>query len=344
MELKDRINAFAELGKVLKNVGSASVVHEKMEAALVQARLYNGWFTEENIRFALRALGGLLHPVDVEEWCDQYPLEQRNFVPKNIGVIMAGNIPLVGFHDFVCVLVSGHHFIGKLSADDKFLLPAVTEILCAIEPAFRERIIFLEGKLEKIDAVIATGSNNSSRYFDFYFAKYPHIIRKSRNSAAVLSGRETEEDMKLLGDDIFRYFGLGCRNVSKLFVPEGYTFDKFFEGIFSFKDVLQNNKYANNYEYNRTIYLMSKARIFDNNFLLLKEDIGMHSPVAAVYFEYYASADALNERLKMDSPNIQCVVGNPDLPGAIPFGSTQQPSLWDFADSVDTMAFLAGLN
>jgi hypothetical protein len=241
------------------------------------------------------------------------------------------------------VLLSGHDLQAKLSSDDKFLLPAVAEALCEMEPRFRERISFVDEKISGIDAVIATGSNNSSRYFEYYFSRYPHIIRKNRNSAAVLTGEETVKDLRLLGEDIFRYFGRGCRNVSKLFVPAGYNFNPFFEAIFPFKEVLQNNKYANNYEYNRTIYLMGKEKIYDNNFLLLKEDIGIHSPVAVVYVEYYQDRESLLSRLQMDRADIQCIVSGAALPGVIPFGTAQHPALWDYADRVDTLKFLLEL-
>jgi hypothetical protein len=344
MELKEKIAAFAELGRFLEAAGTGEDRREGFEAAIRKAGLYNGWFTEENIRYALLSLGKMLRKGDLEKWAGRYEqLQGEPAQPRPVGVIMAGNIPVVGFHDLLCVLISGHFFKGKLSSDDAFLLPAITEVLCQIAPAFRERITFLEGKLEKIDAVIATGSNNSSRYFEYYFSKYPHIIRKNRNSAAVLTGKETAEELDKLGEDIFRYFGMGCRSVSKLFVPKGYDFGDLFKAVFSWKDIIQNNKYANNYEYNRTIYLMSRANILDNNFLLLKEDIGMHSPVAVVYFEYYEDQEKLLAKLKMDAGDIQCLVSSRSIPGALPFGTTQQPALWDYADRVDTLKFLLEL-
>jgi len=356
MELSARIDAFAKLGDFLTEIGSgvkckseiSNKYFDRFNALIASAFQHNRWFEEENIRFALSSLGDSLKREKIEEWLRSYPELQQpttdNRQPKTIGVIMAGNIPVVGFHDFICVLISGNKFAGKLSSDDKLLLPTIAEVLIVIEPKFKEQISFTENKLEDMDAFIATGSNNSARYFEHYFSKYPHLIRKNRNSVAVLTGNESKEDLKKLGDDIFRYYGLGCRNVSKLFVPKDYDFNKFFEGIFEFKTVLQNNKYANNYEYNRTIYLMSNTKLLDNNFLLLREDISLHSPVAVLFYEFYSDDETLLTRLRMDSAHLQCIVtNNKKIPLSIPFGSTQCPALSDYADRVDTMKFLLGL-
>jgi hypothetical protein len=193
-------------------------------------------------------------------------------------------------------------------------------------------------------AVIATGSGNSSRYFEYYFGKYPHIIRKNRHSVALIKGTETKEDFAKLGDDIFRYYGLGCRNVSKLFVPEKYRFDSFFEGIFGYADLIQSNKYVNNYEYNKTIYLLNNEKLLDNNFLLLREDISLSSPIGVLFYEYYKGEEALTSRLAMDAPFIQCIVSqDAQHPGSIAFGAAQCPMLWEYADGVDTMKFLIGI-
>lgn len=357
MEFKDTIEAFSRLGTFLveiagkkKTAGSfSSSCFEKFDGIILQSFYQNGWFTEKNVRYALRSLGDALKKESIKKWLSPYP--EINKLPRNkqgrpatVGVIMAGNIPVVGFHDLSCVLISGNNFKGKLSSADRLLLPAIAEVLTDIEPRFRERISFTENKLENCDAIIATGSNNSAKYFEYYFSKYPHIIRKNRNSVAVLGGNETKDELKKLGNDIFSYFGLGCRNVSKLFVPAGYDFNDFFAAIYDHKTVLENNKYANNYEYNRTIYLMNNSKLLDNNFVLLKEDNSLHSPVAVVNFEYYSSEEKLSERLRLEEENIQCIVSSSkNIPAAIPFGKTQQPSLWDYADGVDTLRFLIDL-
>jgi len=258
---------------------------------------------------------------------------------------MAGNIPMVGFNDLLCVLISGNKFVGKLSSDDKFLLPFIAKILIAANSKFSDYIEFTEGQLKNIDAVIATGSNNSSRYFDYYFGKYPNIIRKNRNSIAVLTGNESMNDLRLLGKDVFQYFGLGCRNVSKLFVPKGYKFHTFYESIFDYKNFNKNNKYGNNYEYNRTVYLMSNhPSLLDNNFLLLKEAPAYTSPIGVLFYEFYSDIHALNERLEKEKEQIQCIVSrSPVIKNKIDFGEAQCPGLADYADGIDTMRFLIGL-
>ncbi|MFQ3174573.1 MAG: hypothetical protein ACI8W0_001695, partial [Flavobacterium sp.] len=260
--------------------------------------------------------------------------------PKKIALILAGNIPLVGFHDFLSVLITGNSVIVKTSSNDQHLLPFIAKYIIAVEPKFAEKITFVEGKLEGFDAVIATGSNNTARYFEYYFKNTPSIIRKSRNSVAVLNGTETKEQLIALGEDIFRYFGLGCRNVSKLFVPKGYTFDAFFEAIFEYQEVIHYEKYANNYDYNKAVFLMSNYKLLDNGFLTLKEDISHASPISSVFYEFYDDIDDLQTRLSSESEQIQCVVSAKLIENSIPFGQTQQPSLSDYADNVDTISFL----
>jgi hypothetical protein len=242
----------------------------------------------------------------------------------------------------LCVLISGNNFVGKLSSEDNLLLPFMSKILIAIEPEFKDGIEFTSGQLKSMDAVIATGSDNTSRYFEYYFGKYPHIIRKNRNSVAVLTGNESLTELRLLGKDVFQYFGLGCRNVSKLFVPKGYKFDTFYQSIFEYQNIVNNNKYGNNYDYNRTVYLMSNhPSLLDNNFLLLKEDESYSSPIGVLFFEYYEDKEQLSARLEADKALIQCIVANePALKNAIPFGQAQCPTLTDYADGVDTMKFL----
>src|ERR1051326_1486136 len=355
MELKDRINAFVQLGDFLRTgaleqppAGAlGKKFDERFRETIKACFSHNGWFTEENVRLALASLADMLLKQKIEKWVSMYPaLHHPSSIirqPLSIGVIMAGNIPVVGFHDFICVLMSGNKFLGKLSSDDKLLMPLIADVLVTIEPRFKECISFTEGKLEGMHAVIATGSNNSARYFEHYFSKFPHVIRKNRSSVAVLNGTETEEELSGLGRDIFDHYGLGCRSVSKLFLPAGYEHSKFFNAVFRFGSVMENNKYANNYEYNRTIYLMNGEKFLDNNFLILREDISLHSPVGVLLYEYYSSEERLRERLRMDAANIQCIVSKMDLPGAIPFGTTQCPMLWDYADGVDTMKFLLTL-
>lgn len=352
MTIQQKINAFEQLGNVLEQAAQTDNATpdkphvKKLTELAPSVHIYNGWFTEENVLNAFKALGKMLRRENLEKWLNDY--EIKDLKPKNIGLIMAGNIPLVGFHDMLCVLMSGHKVIIKASSNDQHLPKCVADILVSIDPEFKDRITFTDGQLKNLDAVIATGSNNSTRYFEYYFSKLPHIIRKNRNSIAVLNGSETADELRLLGNDIFQYFGLGCRNVSKIFVPQGYDFDNIFRAVFDFRSVLQNNKYCNNYEYNKTVYLMNGIKLLENGFLLLKEDIGLSSPVAVLYYEYYKNESELIERLRMDGPHIQCIVSKMSacrtdrncIKNTVDFGQTQTPELWDYADGLDTMKFL----
>ena len=262
MELQQRINAFLKLGDFLSQFTSAprgnNCDNELMKGFKHQLKLAqeeNGWFTHDNLQYALNSWSHCLTQENLETWISKY--EFQNSPSKKIAIIMAGNIPLVGFHDFLSVLLSGHSVLVKQSSNDKHLLPYLAKYLEYVEPSFKGKIEFTQDKLEGFDAVIATGSNNTARYFEYYFKDKPSIIRKNRNSVAILTGKETEAQMEALADDIFRYFGLGCRSVSKLYVPNSYNFDDFFRGVFKWKDIIEQSKYANNYDYNKAIYIMS---------------------------------------------------------------------------------------
>jgi hypothetical protein len=351
MDIEQRIRAFAILGDFLRqwdaplpsaNEKGGALKEEYAGAfkeTILLARQHNGWFTEANVNKAVGAIAEMLTEEKLKEWVSHYPI--KNEPLKRVGVIMAGNIPLVGFHDFLCILISGNIVVAKLSSDDKLLLPLLAKILVAIEPDFMDRVHFTEGRLDNIDTIIATGSNNSARYFEYYFGKYPHIIRKNRNGVAVLDGTETKEELELLGEDVFGYFGLGCRNVSKVYLPVGFDLDRLFGAFFKFKPVLDNNKYGNNYDYNRAIYLMSQVPLLENGFVLFKEDKEIASPVAVLFYEYYNSPATVKAIVEKRKDEIQCVIGHTSLiPSAFPFGSAQYPSLSDYADGVDTLKFL----
>ena len=299
---------------------------------------HNGWYTPEQVYFAFQSWANALTDDNLNQWLSNYDLEKSN--PKKVALILAGNIPLVGFHDFLSVLISGNSVLVKTSSNDQYLLPFLAKYMIAIEPEFASKITFVEGKLEKFDAVIATGSTNTARYFEYYFKDKPSIIRKSRNSIAVLDGTETEAQLTALGEDIFRYFGLGCRNVSKIFVPKGYSFVAFFEAIFKYQDVIYYEKYANNYDYNKAVFLMSNFKLLDNGFLTIKEDVSHASPISSVFYEFYDSISELKNRLESEKDYIQCIVSANLIENSIAFGQTQSPKLWDYADNVDTISFL----
>lgn len=344
MTLETRIDAFSELGFLLQNYidskDSSSNFSQKLTNVIRNAEIQNAWFTQEQIHNALKDWSKALTRENLDKWLLPYSLD--NFATQRVAVVMAGNIPLVGFHDFLSVLITGHHFIGKLSSNDNLLIPFFAETLIEIEPEFKSKIEFTKDRLPYFEAVIATGSNNTARYFEYYFKEKPHIIRKNRNSAALLDGTESKTDLKALGEDVFKYFGLGCRNVSKLFVPEAYDFDDFFKSMFKYKDFINHHKYANNYDYNKAVYLMSSVKLLDNGFLLLKEDQQFSSPIGVLFYETYTDETHLKRRLKEEKENIQCIVGNHNL-AEVDFGQAQHPELSDFADGVDTIEFLTQL-
>ena len=273
MELLERINAFTQLGDFLSQFSRSGIAkkegipHNKLffdgfQHQIKLAGEHNGWFTKENILYAIEGWADLLTQEHLQNWLGQYESAfAKAYTSKTVAVIMAGNIPLVGFHDFLCVLISGHHVIVKQSSNDKYLLPFLAKYLEYVAPDFKGRITFTEDKLPDYDTVIATGSDNTARYFDYYFGKKPNIIRKNRNSVAVLTGKESPEQLEALAEDVFRYYGLGCRNVSKLYVPQEYNFDAFFNAIYPWNEIINQAKYANNYDYNKAVYLLSLIHI-----------------------------------------------------------------------------------
>lgn len=352
MTLEKRINAFVLLGQFLiqfvqnKKDANLSSLNEQFyddfEYLILRQKALNGWFDKESVLLSVEAIATSLSKSQLSDWMSVYQLvENQN---KRVGVIMAGNIPLVGFHDFLSILITGNTVLAKMSSDDNTLLSKIGEVLVNIEPEFENKIEFVD-KLENFDAVIATGSNNSARYFEAYFGKYPHVIRKNRNSVAVIHENDTKEDLELLGQDVFQYYGLGCRNVSKMYLPKGYKIDNFFEAIFEkYQTVVHHNKYANNYDYHKAIYLLDGNQLLDNDFLLLKEDETLTSPVGVLYYEYYDDVSALEQKLEGLDSEIQCVVSSKNTPiDTFNFGEAQCPKLNDYADGVDTVQFLIGL-
>ncbi len=348
LTIEQRINAFAMLGDLLKTdllltESNASVeTNHFLTDSIVQAHLYNPWFIKESSIFALHTWANLLTYNNLLTWVAQYPKLQQKITPKWIAVIMAGNIPMVGFHDFLSTLICGHNFLGKLSSDDNKLLPAIAEMLCIIEPRFQNKIKFVEQKISDFDAVIATGSNNSARYFDYYFGKYKHIIRKNRNGVAILTGNEDEITMRKLGVDICLYFGLGCRSVSKVFIPEGFDLSYIYNGIEPFAaQMLDHNKYMNNYSYQKSILQMNGAPYFDNNFMLLVSSQSYSSPISMLHYEYYQNFNSKYVQLVQDSDLIQCIVTEKEgTLNTVKPGETQMPGLSNYADGVDTIRFL----
>jgi hypothetical protein len=352
MNLQQRINAFVKLGDFLsqfsneiiekkENIEYNELFFDGFKNQLKLAEEDNGWFSKENLAFAINGWSESLQADTINQWLSPYNLIKKE--PKVVAIIMAGNIPLVGFHDFLSVLISGHHALVKQSSNDKHLLPYLAKYLEYVEPSFKGTITFTKEKLENFDAVIATGSNNTARYFEYYFKDKPSIIRNNRNSVAILNGKESLEDMRALSEDILRYYGLGCRNVSKLFVPKNYDFDLFFKGIYHWHPIIEKKKYANNYDYNKAVYLMSEFDMLENGFLMIKEDTSATSPIATVFYEFYESNAQLKEKLAREKDTIQCIVSKEFTENEIAFGQTQKPQLWDYADDVDSIEFLLAI-
>lgn len=345
---RDRIiKAFSALGKVMLSIGKGEewkgyklgVTEDEYHALQLNVKRqfqWNGWFTEEAVCHVFNVWGEELDEENLNRFTSEYAFQST---PKKVGVIMAGNLPLVGFHDFLCVLLSGNSIVIKLSSDDKTLFPMLIQMLVKFEPQLQDRISIPTGKLGDIDAIIATGSGNSMRYFESYFGHLPHIFRKNRTSVAVLNGDETTEQLETLGNDIFTHYGLGCRNVSKILIPKDFELNRFFESIIKFGPIINHHKYANNYDYNRAIYLMNLEEILDNGFLLLKESDELFSPLAMLYYQRYENVDEVEAFLTKYKDDIQVIVGQ----GYEEFGKAQCPMLTDYADGVDTMSWLTKL-
>ncbi|MEM6297396.1 MAG: acyl-CoA reductase [Bacteroidota bacterium] len=336
MTLSERVHAFTQLGEWIK----ASPKTEK-EAWAYRAKMQNPWFTPESVMLALEGVTQYLERSSLETWVEKYDLESVQ--PKKVGVVMAGNLPLVGFHDFLSVLISGHSILAKLSQKDNVLLPILAEQLLEIEPRFEDSIYFVP-QLKEADAFIATGSNNSARYFEHYFSAKPNVIRKNRTAWAVLDSTETEEELLALGNDVFTYFGLGCRNVSKLWLPKGFDFVRLLDTWQAFSSVIDHNKYANNYDYQRGIRLMNQVPIYDSGFLVMEESEANVAPTAMLYYQFYEAKDELSEVFENQDSQIQCIVSRSgEYTRGVKFGQAQSPRLSDYADGVDTLSFLANL-
>ncbi len=338
LKKQKRIDSFAQLGERL----AALLLDEDTFAPLaLRAGQHNSWFTPKHCRIAFEGIVRMLDEAALHTWANAYPEPTQ---PRTVGVIMAGNIPLVGFHDFLSVLISGHILRAKLSSQDPFLLKEVTGWLLEIEPAFATFISF-EDQMKGVDALIATGSDNSARYFEHYFRHVPHVIRKNRVSCAVLTGTETPEQLDRLADDVLLYYGLGCRNVSKLWLPTDYDPTQLLaRWAVRIEEAKEHHKYMNNYDYNRAIYLINSVPHLDGGGLMLKEDTQLVSPISVLYYERYHTLAEVHLHLAALREKIQCVVSHEStVPDAVPFGKAQFPHVTDYADGVDTLQFLTNV-
>lgn len=347
IQLEQRISTFVSLRKYLEEIVSLkNNLDTEIDNLFVKAESKNPWFTRFNIMNAIEGIIAMLDENQLKSWILKYPWLQTKTGGKTVAIIMAGNIPMVGFHDFLCVLISGCKVKCKLSSKDDVLLPWLAQRIIKIEPEFQERISFEMSVLRDFDAVIATGSDNSSRYFEYYFNKYPSIIRRNRTSIAILDGSETKDELDCLSFDLFSYFGLGCRNVSKIFIPEQFDVTKLLANFDSIEYLKNHFKYMNNYEYNKSVFLLNQDAHYDNGFVILKECEDLFSPIAVVYYEKYKDIRNLDVWLERNSRYIQCVVTKDKQLkyASTVLGKSQFPHIDDYADAIDTMSFLETLN
>ncbi|MGC4235068.1 MAG: acyl-CoA reductase [Niabella sp.] len=334
MNLSIRIELMVRLGQYIQQN------NEEWQSIKERAYINNPWFLPEFIDLGLRnIIDHFLQEDALRSWVKLYPgIKEENPVPRLIGIVMAGNIPLVGFHDFLCVFVSGHKCLIKPSSKDEILIKHLAEKLIEWQPGLKDFIAFAE-LLKNCDAYIATGSNSTAGYFEYYFGKFPHIIRRNRTSAAILTGEETKEDLELLADDVYQYFGMGCRNITKLYVPQSYNFLPLIEVFKKYEYLADHHKYKNNYDYNLALHILNNRVYMSNASLLLIEEEAIFSPVSQLNYQYYESLDAVTRILEHNEA-VQCIVGK----GFIPFGAAQRPRLTDYADGVDTMKWLGELS
>jgi hypothetical protein len=333
MILNDRKDLLIRLGAYLTSE------EEALQQAKHKAFLENNWFTTEFVNLALNNIAlNFLQPHQLEHLIAQYNVSETQREPKRVGIVMAGNIPLVGFHDFLCVFLSGHIAVVKPSSKDDALVKHVINKLIEWNQQVKE-IVIVQELLKGCDAYIATGSNNSSRYFEYYFKNYASIIRKNRTSVAIISGEESKEELEKLADDVHQYFGLGCRNVTKVFVPEGYDFIPLLDAFKKYDYFINHNKYKNNYDYHLAAHILNHRFYMTSGSIILVEDPSLFSPIAQLNYEYYKDVNEVRNKL-VGNETVQCVVGKND----VFFGAAQCPQICDYADGVDTMKFLMELN
>jgi hypothetical protein len=332
VNLNQRIEILVQLGEYL------SSGETEWQMSMEKATRENGWFVPEFINLAITNIKEqFLSQSTLTQFAHQYPKIADQATDKRIGIVMAGNIPLVGFHDFLCGFLAGHHLLLKPSSKDEILIKHLVQVLKTWHPDLENLILFAD-RLKGCDAYIATGSNNSGRYFEYYFRNYPSIIRKNRTSVAVLTGDETEQQLASLADDMMLYFGLGCRNVSKIYVPEGYDFQRLLGALKPYKWMADHNKYRNNYDYNLALHILNNKFYMTDGTLLLVENESLFSPIAQVHYEFYRE-NPITQLRTNHSEELQCISGE----GGIPLGQVQAPAINDFADGIDTMTFLTGL-
>lgn len=352
MDLNSKKEALLHLGSFFQNAvlnqrgeqivneqPALEALHIELDQLINRVQHENGWFTKDSVMMSFSAWANSLTEEKINQWLGKYSFSAPQETQK-IGVIMAGNIPLVGLHDALCVLLSGDQLYAKVSSKDKSLMSFILNTIGLINENWKNSIHIVE-QLKGIDTLIATGSDNSARYFEYYFKDKKRLIRRNRTSVAILDGNESEEELHGLSDDVFTHYGLGCRNVTKVYVPQGYDLDSLFKAFFHYKEIGNHNKYGNNYDYNKAVYLLNNISLVENGFLLMKEDKGLHSPVGVLFYEFYNTIEKVQKELEGQEESIQCIVSNStSFNQTVPFGKAQSPELWDYADNIDTLQFL----
>ena len=348
MKFRERVDAFVVLGEMLNEItiSDSSIYSKKYKNILIEAENCNPWFTKRNVNHAISQISNILTLDNLCAWLEPYSINDEVY-PKKVLIVMAGNIPLVGFHDFLSVVITGNISVVKLSNKDQVLFRFIISLLTKIDIRFDKYLLYIEDlSVKNFDAVIATGSDNSSKYFNYYFKNVPKIIRHSRSSICVIDGSEDENDLDGLARDIFMYFGLGCRSISKLYIPFGYDLDRLFAVFYDYKYLLDHQKYQSNYDYHKSIFLMGSNKFLENGFLIMKEDISIFSPVSVLYYEYYKEIDDIIDFVNENRKSLQCVVSKGLFSRElhVDFGCSQIPRLWDYADNIDTIEFILSLD
>jgi hypothetical protein len=349
MNIFDRIAAFNRLSVIISDTLSDSEnASQELAQQIENESVYNAWFIPFFVKKALAEIAKMNREADLKTWLLPYQnLIENQKIAHRIGVVTAGNIPLVGFHDFLSVLISGHTFVGKLSSNDNRLLPVLAKILCGIEPQFAKKIEFCSEKLASFDKLIVTGDNHTAQHFARYFQQYPLLIRKHCNSIAVLDGNESPKDLLALADDMMLYFGLGCRNVSKIYIPNNYNFEPLFTALNAYSAICNaHHKYLNNLEYQKVTHLISGIPFLDQGICIFKENASLDSPISVIHYEYYdknVETRLIASLRSQFGENLQCTVSNiSDFPACFPLGQAQQPKLTDYANNLDTVRFVNG--
>jgi len=341
-KLTSHLLNFEKLGVFFSNFEKDKKKHQQLLECITKTQPLNSWFTPSNVFYAFKIWGQTLTKENLEHWASKYRFYEKK--PKKIGIVLPSNIPLVGLHDLFCILLSGNIATIKMSTNDPFLMPFVADLLFSIDSNYKNKIFFTPSNFKSPDAIIATGNNNTARYFEYYFSKYPHIIRKNRNSIAILNGQETANEIKKLCIDITCYFGLGCRNISKLYLPKNYDLNIIFKALYDYKYFMSHTQYMNNYDYYKAFYIMNNEKVVENGFFILKKDKKISPPIATLFYEEYSQLKQLKEKIELEQENIQCIVGAKNLfLKNTPFGETQKPKLWDYSDGIDTLDFLLNI-